>query len=96
MIGEKHIQLIRINDSVQDGVILSGSEQQTYHRRGGANWPLANSNQTAINTQFGSWHTGVCQFAFADGSVQAISTSIAGSMLGNLTAANDGNVVTLD
>ncbi len=96
MIGEKHIQLGRINDPIQDGVIMSGSEQQTYFRRGGSSWLLANSNLTAINTQFGSWHTGVCQFAFADGSVQAISTSIAGTMLGNLTATNDGNVVILD
>ncbi|MCC6510238.1 MAG: DUF1559 domain-containing protein [Pirellulaceae bacterium] len=96
MLGEKHIQLNRVNDPIQDGVIFSGSEQQTYYRRGGATWPLANSNLTAPNTQFGSWHTGVCQFAFADGSVQAISTSIPGTQLGFLTAANDGNVVTIE
>lgn len=96
MLGEKHVQLGMINDPIQDGLIWSASEQQTYYRRGGTSWPLANTKLAAANSQFGSWHTGVCLFAFADGSVQSISTSIPGTMLGNLTACNDGNVVTLD
>lgn len=96
MLGEKHIQLGKLNDPIQDGLIWSASEQQTYYRRGGTSWPLANSNQAALNSQFGSWHTGVCLFVLADGSVQALSTSIPGSMLGYLTACNDGNVVSLD
>src|SRR5262249_19617550 len=69
MLGEKHIQLGMLNDPIQDGLIFSGSEQQTYSRRAGPNNPLAISNQVAINNQFGSWHDGVCQFVFGDGSV---------------------------
>lgn len=93
MIGEKHIQLSKINDPIQDGMILSGSEQQTYYRRTGATWPLANNNTLAINSQFGSWHTGVCQFVFGDGSVRGISVSIPGTTLGLLGARDDGQVI---
>lgn len=93
MLGEKHIQLGKINDPIQDGMIFSGSEQQTYYRRTGATWPLANNNTIAINSQFGSWHTGVCQFVLADGSVRGISVSIPGTTLGYLGTRDDGQVI---
>jgi prepilin-type N-terminal cleavage/methylation domain-containing protein len=43
--------------------------------------------------KFGSWHTGVCQFVFGDGSVKGIRTSIDEVNLGRLAARNDGEVV---
>jgi len=43
----------------------------------------------------GSWHPGVCNFLFADGSVQAINVSITQTMLTAIGGANDGVVVTL-
>ncbi|MCE9563058.1 MAG: DUF1559 domain-containing protein [Planctomycetes bacterium] len=43
----------------------------------------------------GSWHTGVCNFLFADGSVQAINVNITQAMLTAIGGANDGAVVTL-
>lgn len=46
--------------------------------------------------RFGSWHTGVCQFALGDGSVQAVSESIDILVLTWLTIRNDGRVVTGD
>jgi prepilin-type N-terminal cleavage/methylation domain-containing protein len=93
MIGEKHIQLGNLNDPITDGMILSGSEQQTYHRRGGASWPLAVSNTSVVSNQFGSWHTGIVQFVFADGSVRGLRTSVPGSVLGLLANINDGQVI---
>ncbi len=78
---------------MQDGVIFSGSEQQTYHRRGGASWPLANTNMLAANTQFGSWHTGICQFIMGDGSVRGLSVSIPGTILGYFAARDDQQVI---
>jgi prepilin-type N-terminal cleavage/methylation domain-containing protein len=93
MIGEKHIQLGFLNDPIQDGLIYSGSEQQTYQRRGGASWPLALDPTAAPNSQFGSWHTGVCQFVFADGSVHLLRNSIPGTTLGLLANRNDGQVI---
>jgi prepilin-type N-terminal cleavage/methylation domain-containing protein len=93
MIGEKHIRAGYLNDPIQDGLIYSGSEQQTYQRRAGASWPLAIDRNVAPNTQFGSWHTGVCQFVFADGSVHGLPNSIPGTTLGLLANRSDGQVI---
>lgn len=90
MIGEKHIQLGMLNNPIQDGVIYSGSEQQTYYRRAGASNPLAINNNVAANFQFGSWHSGVCQFVFADGSVRGLRNSTPGTTLGLLANRSDG------
>jgi len=96
MIGEKHIQLGQLNTPIQDGMILSGSEQQTYHRRAGRSWPLAINNTVAANMQFGSWHSGVCQFVFGDGSVRGLSVNVPGTVLGYLAARDDGQVAEID
>jgi prepilin-type N-terminal cleavage/methylation domain-containing protein len=93
MIGEKHIVLGFLNDPVQDGMIYSGGETQTYSRRAGPSNPLAISNTTAISNQFGSWHTGIVQFVFADGGVRGLPTSIPGSVLGLLSYCSDGQVI---
>jgi prepilin-type N-terminal cleavage/methylation domain-containing protein len=93
LIGEKHIQLGNLNHAIRDGMIYSGSEQQTYYRRMGASWPLAFSNTQVVNFQFGSWHTGLCQFVFGDGSVRGISTSVPGLVLGYLATRADGEVI---
>jgi hypothetical protein len=93
LIGEKHIQVGTLNNAITDGLIYSGSEQQTYHRRAGASWPLAISNTAAVASQFGSWHTGICQFVFGDGHVQAVSNSTPGPVLGFLANRNDGQVI---
>jgi prepilin-type N-terminal cleavage/methylation domain-containing protein len=93
MIGEKHVQLGHLNDPITDGMIYSGSEQQTYCRRGGASWPLAVSPAAAPNYQFGSWHTGLCPFVFADGSVRGLLNSIPGSTLGLLANRGDGQPI---
>lgn len=93
MLGEKHVHLNNKNHPVQDGMILSGSEQQTYYRRAGTSWPLAISNLVAVNFQFGSWHTGVTQFVFADGSVRGLSNSVPGQVVGLMAARDDGEVI---
>jgi prepilin-type N-terminal cleavage/methylation domain-containing protein len=93
MIGEKHIPQGLINNPIPDGMIYSAGEQQTYHRRGGPSNPLAISPTVAASTQFGSWHIGVCQFVFADGSVRGVPNSIPGSVLGLLANRSDGQVI---
>ena len=44
-------------------------------------FPLALGPTTPYAGQFGSWHTGVVQFGFGDGSVRAIRSSTPGSTL---------------
>jgi prepilin-type N-terminal cleavage/methylation domain-containing protein len=94
MIGEKHIRPSDLGTDPQtDGVIYSGGDQDTYSRRGGPSNPLAFSPLDTPAHQFGSWHTGVVQFVFGDGSVHAISTSIDGTTLGYLTNRADGQAI---
>lgn len=93
MIGEKHIQLTGLNDPITDGMILSASEAQTYHRRAGASWSLAANETAVVNFQFGSWHPGLGQFVFADGTVRGLRTSLPGSTLGLLANISDGQPI---
>jgi prepilin-type N-terminal cleavage/methylation domain-containing protein/prepilin-type processing-associated H-X9-DG protein len=93
MIGEKHIQIGFLDDPITDGLIYSGSEQQTYYRVAGPSWPLAISPYVPANSQFGSWHTGVCQFVFADGHIQAIKNSTPGPVLALLANRMDGQAI---
>jgi prepilin-type N-terminal cleavage/methylation domain-containing protein/prepilin-type processing-associated H-X9-DG protein len=50
-------------------------------------------NDAVWAKKFGSWHSGVCQFAFCDGSVHAIRNSIDEVTLARLACRNDGQVV---
>lgn len=43
--------------------------------------------------KFGSWHPGVCNFVFCDGSVKAISTAIDETTLGRLACRNDAQPI---
>ncbi|HXG09783.1 MAG TPA: DUF1559 domain-containing protein [Gemmataceae bacterium] len=43
----------------------------------------------------GSWHDGICNFLFADGSVQGLAVGLDPTVLINLGNARDGNVVSL-
>ncbi|MBA4065620.1 MAG: prepilin-type cleavage/methylation domain-containing protein [Isosphaera sp.] len=93
LVGEKHIQLNSLNHYAQDGMIFSGSETMTYVRAAGPGRELALTNTDTPLTQFGSWHTGVVQFVFGDGSVRGLRTSVPGSTLALLANRDDGLVV---
>jgi prepilin-type N-terminal cleavage/methylation domain-containing protein len=94
MLGEKHIPVASLlTDPLVDAIIYSAGNQNSYCRFGSASKPLAIAPDTSVNSQFGSWHSGVVEFAFADGSIHGLSTGISGTVLGYLTNVQDGNPV---
>ena len=93
LIGEKHVKigefgLARSNDcSIYDGLNFICSS-----RPAGTTFPLVNS----INSDkwaFGSYHTGVCQFVFCDGSVRSVPNDIDPIILGLLANRADGKAI---
>jgi len=101
LIGEKHVALSDLKNlataHIADGVFWSGGERGAFARRAGPSNPLALSNTTAYNFQFGSYHPGVVQFVFGDGSVRGLRTSIPATTLGLLAHRADGQAIpTLD
>src|SRR5262249_40367821 len=55
--------------------------------------PLALGPNDPYQGQFGSWHSGVCEFAFVDGSVRAIRNGIPVTTLGLLATRSDGQAI---
>jgi len=105
MVGEKHVPVgMHGNVRVGDGSIYNGSWTCFSGRIAGIEDPLANgptdiTPSTGIidgiyARKFGSYHTGVCQFAFGDGSVRAIRNSIDTANLRRLAVRNDGEAST--
>ena len=94
--GEMHVNDQNINHPPEDGPIYSGWHFSFSTRLGGIDVPLATGKDYVDSRlySFGSWHPGICQFAFADGSVHALSTSIDQKILGYLCVRNDGEVTT--
>lgn len=99
LVGEKHVRLGRfgINDPAGtadgDGSIYNGDDPWIISRAAGQNNPLAVAPTDAFRTQFGSYHTGVCQFVMGDGSVRVIPVSISPLVLEWLAIRDDGNHV---
>jgi prepilin-type N-terminal cleavage/methylation domain-containing protein/prepilin-type processing-associated H-X9-DG protein len=105
LVGEKHVPVGTFGRAkVGDGSIYNGSWTCFSARLAGIEDPLANGPTDATPSggladaiyarKFGSWHAGVCNFAFADGSVRAIRNTIDSANLRRLAARNDGEVIT--
>jgi prepilin-type N-terminal cleavage/methylation domain-containing protein len=94
LLGEKHV---RIDDfglyNFDDFCIYNSLTWATSGRKAGPNFPLALSPLDTPAGQFGSYHPGVTQFAFCDGRVVALRTSIPGTTLGLLAARADGQTI---
>jgi prepilin-type N-terminal cleavage/methylation domain-containing protein/prepilin-type processing-associated H-X9-DG protein len=94
MVGEKHVAQLHLNDPTKgDGPAFNGDKGHSY-RAMGTNRLLAKGPKDTATGRFGSWHTGLCNFALADGSVRAIRNSTAGATLGQLAGIADGKVLT--
>jgi len=103
-LGEKHVPNIAPDGSPafgrksqQDNSIYNGDFHRTFARYGSDLAPIASSpNEPVLNNgyaNFGSWHTGVCQFLLGDSSTRPISSSIDVVTLAQLCNIWDGRTV---
>ena len=105
--GEKHVpdrMFGRIR--VGDGPLYSGSWSCFAARLAGLEDPLARGPGDILGSagngdgrfarKFGSWHPGVCQFVFCDGSVKQLKTAISVNTLRKLAERRDGETVSVD
>jgi prepilin-type N-terminal cleavage/methylation domain-containing protein len=76
-----------------DGAIYNGDYLIHSGRASGPNYPMAQGPNDTTSVGFGSWHTGVCQFVFGDGSVHALGITINPNTLALLANIADGQVV---
>jgi prepilin-type N-terminal cleavage/methylation domain-containing protein len=108
-IGEKHVPVPGTRDwfgqiDAKDNSIYNPDFWSSVGRKGGKERPLAEptdgsrggSELSAYNKNFGSWHTGMCQFVFGDGSVHALKNEIDEYMLGHICNIADGQIVDFD
>ena len=89
--GDKHVPLDRLGQGGWDSSLYNGSYISALRSAGPA-YPLAQSPQE-YGFKFGSYHPGLCQFVFADGSVRAIPNAIDPAIFGLLADRGDGQVV---
>lgn len=85
-VGEKHVRAKFVN---LEGSVYNGDHGNSF-KKAGIGAPLVR-NPTTSSGNFGSWHPGVCQFVFGDGSVRALRSEIDLTTLGYLAHRFDGN-----
>jgi prepilin-type N-terminal cleavage/methylation domain-containing protein/prepilin-type processing-associated H-X9-DG protein len=108
LVGEKHIRPNSFEGKNEDRSIFDSGNGNNFRRFIGINntvtppdvRPLVadprDQNGPLVNSRFGSWHPGVCQFVFADGSVRAVPVSTDINILHRLGLPNDGLPVQID
>jgi prepilin-type processing-associated H-X9-DG protein len=92
MVGEKHVPFNHFQTYPWDCNLYDGHNPICSTRTAGPGFPLARSLSDP-GVVFGSYHPGICQFAFCDGSVQAQPNSIDPVVLGLLAKRNDGEPI---
>ncbi|MBA4067878.1 MAG: prepilin-type cleavage/methylation domain-containing protein [Isosphaera sp.] len=108
LFGEKHVPRTTLNGDIGDASIYNGDHHRTVARvagpdTAGGSLPYnlgQGPNDVAggagrYQRIFGSWHTGVCNVALADGSVRTLPNGTDPVQLGRLSTRNDGGVLTL-
>ena len=88
MVGDKHVPAGKEEKYPWDCGIYDGHNPICSTRAAGPNFPLA-ANLNDLRVTFGSYHPGLCQFVFCDGSVRTLETSIDPTTLGLLSQRND-------
>ena len=95
LLGEKHVREGQLKRYPDDSPIFDGDHLFASARVGGPGYPISSgpADQITLFMSFGSWHPGVCNFAFADGSVHTLAPTLDTVVLGNLCNREDGNHV---
>ncbi|MFN6128183.1 MAG: DUF1559 domain-containing protein [Planctomycetota bacterium] len=107
LFGEKHIRPKSLRGRNEDRSAFSAvrnthRRMMGIHRNGAsviASRPLLPPDAQTLpraNSSFGSAHPGICQFVFADGSVQVLGNTTDLNVLTNLAIRDDGNITVLD
>jgi prepilin-type processing-associated H-X9-DG protein len=89
MVGEKNVPMTEFGIYPWDCNIYDGHNPACNTRPAGPGFPLSAGRNDPAWT-FGSYHPGICQFAFCDGSVRILLNSIDPRALGRLAQRNDG------
>jgi len=93
-IGEKHVQKGQFTKGKWDCSIFDGINLDCHCRSAGvAGFGLAATINDSSSQKFGSWHLGLCQFVFADGSVRALNVNTDPQTLEYLANIADGQVI---
>jgi hypothetical protein len=92
LIGEKHVPRQSFGKYPYDGSLWDGHAGMVNTRGAGPDFPLVRVPDDP-RWAFGSYHPGICQFVFADGSVRSLNNSIDPVILGLLANRSDGQAV---
>jgi prepilin-type N-terminal cleavage/methylation domain-containing protein/prepilin-type processing-associated H-X9-DG protein len=92
-VGEKHIQLGKLAQVNGDRTVWNGDSIDVLARIAGPGKGIVADLNTATNQRFGSYHPGVCQFAFGDGSVRGLKVTTPEATLSLLIQRADGKVI---
>src|SRR5687768_2685068 len=90
--GEKHVHRDRFGVGWNDCSQYNGDYLSCSTRGAGPGMELAASPRDE-GWRFGSYHLGLCQFVFGDGSVRSVSISIQPTTLALLASINDGEPI---
>jgi prepilin-type N-terminal cleavage/methylation domain-containing protein/prepilin-type processing-associated H-X9-DG protein len=93
-LGERHVPAFRFGHT-PDTSIYNGDYDAAY-KQAGDGAPLADGPFDKGRPHFGSYHPGLCQFVFGDGSVRPVEVTIDAVTLGRLANRHDGQAVHYD
>ena len=96
--GELHVVPENLNQIPFNGPIYNGEDLAAFTRIGGPGVPILSGRQKSETgvLGFGSWHPGLCNFVFADGSTRFVANDIDTVSLGNLCNRRDGGMVSIE
>jgi hypothetical protein len=85
LLGEKHVLPDHLGDAeFGDGSLYNGARPANFSRIAGPGYPLAKAIDEPFNNNFGSWHSGICNFLMADGTVRPLAINVSETVLGQL------------